>query len=404
MSRICMLGHPAAGHVNPTLPVIAELVRRGEQVTYFSSDPFRARVEQTGAAFRTYGAHELFERNLSRGGMPGGMAGLIETAEAILPSLLEQVRAVQPDYLLLEAHAVWGNLVAQIMGVPTVTLSSMLAMNERLLTSGQLIEHLYGAAPHSHALAGLHGLSSYFEAARRLCHRHRVNCPGMINYLGNRQVLNIVLTSRDFQIGGDVFDESYKFVGPSLPEKIEPHRLPLDASRGQSLIYISLGTMYNDSAEFYRDCFEAFGRWPAQLVMAVGHRLDSGKLPDPPANFLVRDYVPQLAVLSQASLFLTHGGLNSVHEAMYCGVPMVVLPSQADHHVVANQVHQLGAGVVLNRSEATPERLASLAERVLNDAGFRRKSAAMGQTLRAAGGSRRAADEIFQLKQQKGIH
>ncbi|HEX7360854.1 MAG TPA: macrolide family glycosyltransferase [Bryobacteraceae bacterium] len=404
MSRICMLGHPAAGHTNPTLPIIAELVRRGEQVVYFSSEPFRARVEQTGAEFRAYGAHELFERNLSRGGMLGGMAGLIGTAETILPALLEQVRAVRPDYLLLEAHAVWGNLVAQIVGVPTVTLSSMLAMNERLLTSGQLIEHLYGAAPHAHALAGLHGLSTYFDAARRLCHQYCVNCPGMINYLGNRQALNIVLTSRDFQIGGNAFDESYKFVGPSLPEQIEPHRLPLNTSVGQSLIYISLGTMYNDSLEFYRTCFEAFGRWPAQVVMAVGHRLDRSKLPEPPANFMVRDYVPQLAVLSQASLFLTHGGLNSVHEAMYCGVPMVVLPSQADHHVVANQVHKVGAGVVLNRSEAAPERLAALAERVLGDAGFRRKSAAMGQTLRTAGGCKRAADEILQLKEQERIH
>jgi MGT family glycosyltransferase len=403
MSRVCMLGHPAAGHTNPTLPIIAELVKRGERVTYFSSEPFRTRVEQTGAEFRAYGAHELFERNLSRGGMLGGMAGLIETAEAILPGLLEQVRALRPDYLLLEAHAVWGNLVAQIMGIPTATLSSMLAMNERLLTSGQLIEHLYGAAPHTHALAGLHGLSAYFDAARRLCHRYRVNCPGIINYLGNRQALNIVLTSQDFQIGGNAFDESYKFVGPSLPERIEPHRLPLDASGRQNLIYISLGTMYNDSAEFYRDCFEAFGRWPAQVVMAVGHRLDRSKLPEPPANFVVRDHVPQLAVLSQASLFLTHGGLNSVHEAMYCGVPMVVLPSQADHHVIANQVHRIGAGVVLNRSEATPARLAALAGRVLSDAAFRRNSAAMGQTLRTAGGCQRAADEIFQLKQQKRI-
>ena len=115
MSKVVMLGHPAPGHINPTLPVIAELVRRGEDVSYYATEPFRAKVEAAGAAFRSYGAHDLFERNLASGGMLGGMAGLIETTEAILPELLASVRAEAPDYLLVEAHAVWGNLIAQIL-------------------------------------------------------------------------------------------------------------------------------------------------------------------------------------------------------------------------------------------------------------------------------------------------
>jgi MGT family glycosyltransferase len=399
-----MLGHPAAGHVNPTLPVIAELVRRGERITYFSSGPFRARVEKTGAEFRAYGEHELFERNLSRGGMLGGMAGLIGTSETILPDLLETVRAANPDYLLLEAHAVWGNLVAQILGLPAITLCSMLAINERLITPGQLIEHLYGASPQSHALEGLRGFSGYFEIARRLCRRYGAKCPGIINYLGNRQALNVVFTSRDFQIGGNVFDESFKFVGPSLPAHVEPHQLPLNLSDGQILIYIALGTMYNDNAGFYEDCFEAFSDWPARVVLAVGHRLDRSKLPEPPPNFIVRDYVSQLAVLSCASLFITHGGLNSVHEAMHYGVPMIVLPEQADHYAVSNRVKAVGAGMMLNRAEVTPARLASLAKSVLREPGFRRNSAVMGESLRTAGGYKRAADEIFKFKQQTSIH
>src|SRR6516164_1721853 len=130
MSGVCMIGHPAAGHVNPTLPLMAELCRRGERVTYFASEPFRARVEATGARFRPCGAHELFERNLGRGGILGGMAGLLETAGEILPDLLDAVREERPDYLLAEAHALWGNLLAQMLGLPAATLCSMFAINE----------------------------------------------------------------------------------------------------------------------------------------------------------------------------------------------------------------------------------------------------------------------------------
>jgi MGT family glycosyltransferase len=104
--------------------------------------------------------------------------------------------------------------------------------------------------------------------------------------------------------------------------------------------------------------------------------------------------VPQMDVLRCASLFVTHGGINSAHEAMLCGVPMIVLPKAADHFVVAERVAAVGAGLVLHRGEASSARLVELSERVLADPAYRERSAAMGQSLRDAGGAVRAADEI----------
>jgi MGT family glycosyltransferase len=393
MSTLCVIGHPAAGHINPTLPVVSELVRRGERAVYFATEPFRSRIEATGASFRTYGEQGLFERNLSQGGMLGGMAGLMQTTEEILPALIAQVQEEDPDYLLVEAHAVWGNLLAQFLDVPTATLCSMFAMSEKLLQTRELIDHLYGSASCDAALGGMIGLSIYAETARRVARRYGTKCPGMIDYLGNPQPLNIVFTSREFQIGGDAFDDRYSFVGPSIPESHGEPPAGIDSHR--PLIYVSMGTMYNDEADLYRECFRAFGNQNMQVVMAVGHRVDRSKLADVPPNFVIREYVPQMAVLSNADLFITHGGINSAHEAMLNGVPMIVLPRSADHFVVAGQVAAAGAGIVLHRSEATAERLMELKSAVLANPAYRHASAAMGQSLRAAGGYRRAADEIL---------
>lgn len=403
MATVCMLGHPAPGHINPNLPLMAELCRRGERVVYFATEPFRAQVERTGAEFRPYGDHALFERNLGAGGMLGGMAGLLETTERILPRLVEDFRAARPDYLLVEAHAVWGNLLAQIESVPTATLSSMFAMNDSLISASGLMDHLYGAGPRELALEGLHALGEYFESARRLLRRFGAASPGIIDYLGNRQRLNLVFTSREFQIGGAAFDDSYRFVGPSVAGRQDYADFPWERVAGRSPILISMGTMYNHEAEFYRRSFRAFGDWPDPVVLAVGHRVDRSQLPEPPANFIVREYVPQVALLETARLFITHGGINSAHEAMLHGVPMVVLPQRADHYVVAGQVEAVGAGVVLDRSQATVERLADAARRALADPQFRARSARMGETLRAAGGHERAADEIFEFRRRAGI-
>lgn len=414
MSRACMIGHSAAGHVNPTLPVIAELRRRGEGVTYFASEPFRAAIESAGAVFRSCGSHDLFERNLGRGGLLGGMAGLIRTTEEILPGLLEAVREERPDYLLIEAHAVWGNLLAQILGLPAATLCSMFAVNERLIGPAELIRNLYGSAPAAAALEGLSALGDYFETARRLGRRYGVRCPGVVDYIGNPQRLNLVFTSREFQPGGAGFDESYEFVGPpvgrndcsaanGLARSGDGDGFPWDRLGSRPLILIAMGTMYNDAPEFYRACFAAFGGELYQVALAVGHRMAPGALGAAPGNFIVREYLPQTALLEHSSLFITHGGINSAHEAMLGGVPMLALPSRADHYIVASQVEAAGAGAVLDRSQATAPRLAELAERVLGDPAYRENSRKMGETLRRAGGPARAADAIFAFKKGAGI-
>ena len=404
---VCMIGHPAAGHIHPTLPVIAELVRAGERVLYWATEPFRARIEATGAEFRSLGEQEWFERGLANGGthagMLGGMDGLYTTTKEILEPLAAQVRAERPDYLLVEAHAVWGNLLQQMLGVPAVTLCSMFALNDRLISPLALLGHLYGGATTRGVFEGMIGLSRYFETARRLDARHGTRSPGILGYLGNPQPRNIVFTSREFQVGREAFDSRYLFVGPTAeaaPSAPFDHLPPGDAP----LVYISMGTMYNNEPALYRACMDAFppDRWRA--VLSVGRRIGLPSLPPAPAHFAVHAEVPQMAVLRQAALFVTHGGINSAHEAMLAGVPMILLPCAADHFVVASQVAAAGAGIVLNRSEATAERLASLAAQVLSDPRYRARSHEMGDSLRAAGGAPRAAAEILAFAPQTDLH
>jgi UDP:flavonoid glycosyltransferase YjiC (YdhE family) len=40
---------PAYGHVNPTLPVVRNLVARGERILYFDTPEFKEKIEAAGA-------------------------------------------------------------------------------------------------------------------------------------------------------------------------------------------------------------------------------------------------------------------------------------------------------------------------------------------------------------------
>ncbi len=45
-----------------------------------------------------------------------------------------------------------------------------------------------------------------------------------------------------------------------------------------------------------------------------------------PSNFKLYNYAPQLDILQDTDLFITHGGMNSSSEILYFGVPMLVIP------------------------------------------------------------------------------
>lgn len=115
---------------------------------------------------------------------------------------------------------------------------------------------------------------------------------------------------------------------------------------------------------------------------------------------MVYNYVLQLEVLQRADVFITHGGMNSSSEGLYFDVPLVVIPVTGDQPIIAKRVEELGAGLQLDRKQLTADLLRDTTERVLYNPLFAENSRKIGNSLREAGGYKKAADEIFKFKQQ----
>jgi MGT family glycosyltransferase len=308
--------------------------------------------------------------------------------------LLNDVRSLAPAYLLLDTKSLWGRLVGGILGIPAVTLSVVFAIQDGAIGVPELMGFLYSGAPAGRLLSGLLGLGQYFETARRLTRRYGEAAPGILAYLGNPQPLNIIFTSRAFQPGSQGFGEEFVFVGPSIPPARDKGvDFPFDWLDGRPLVYVSLGTTFHDAPAFYRACFEALGAGPWQVVLSTGGaELDLGPAP---GNFLVRRFVPQLALLERTGVFITHGGMNSVNEALYFGVPLVVVPQRGDQHLVGARIAELAAGVAISPRDADPVRLRGAVEAGLFKPAFRRGAQALGASLKASGGYSRAADVVL---------
>ncbi len=394
--KAAFLSLPAYGHVNPSLPLVAELVRQGHGVTYFGTGEFRETVERTGALFHPYPeiAYDFSrpDRNLVRLG-----AALAEIALALLPQVLGPLRSLDLDCVLFDSMAPWGSWAARLLGLPSASSTPTFAIHRAMNRSPGALLDLAGTV-----LAGAGGFHRLKRAGRILRTRHGLGGVSFPEIVGNRGDLTLVYTSRRFQPEAHRFEESVHFVGPSLraPADAEhPLLAELDAAcaGGAPLVYVSLGTVFNDRPDFLRVCLDAFGGTEAQVLVAAGRKVRTEDLGALPSNVRVCPFVPQLEVLRRARLFVTHGGMNSVNEALYFGVPLLLYPQMSEQAMVARRVEALGAGRILPRSSLRPPGLRAASLALLHDPRYRERARWIGESLTEAGGPAEAAHLVLDL-------
>ena len=90
-------------------------------------------------------------------------------------------------------------------------------------------------------------------------------------------------------------------------------------------------------------------------------------------------------------MFLTHCGMNSASEAIWCGVSTVLYPQQSEEGAVADRMEQLGLGLRLKNESHIRESITA----VLTEPAYRERTCAIGDTFRTAGGAQRAAEKIL---------
>ena len=141
-------------------------------------------------------------------------------------------------------------------------------------------------------------------------------------------------------------------------------------------------------------------RWErsTRRILSVGKAIDPQSIGAAPAHIRVEQYVPQLSVLEQADLFITHGGMNSIGESVVYGVPMIVVPNTVEQAINAARVEQLGAGLYLDPSRLSAEDILSAVQQVLADPLMSEGLESIRRSFEDAGGVPRAADAIHKFK------
>ncbi|KJB87868.1 glycosyl transferase [Paenibacillus sp. E194] len=401
MARALVVITPAEGHVNPSLGLVQQLVKCGEEVTYVCTEEYRKRIEATGAKVITY--------TYARGSFADDpilkpmiykhpyqfihfiLRGMIEP---IIPEVLALTEQGSYDYLIYDyLLGGWGGqIIAERLGIPAVCSITSFVFAKPLGAEHQMTEQ------EEQEIQAIY--DSSMEIARQLADRYQLSVPDMSDIFKAYGELKVVHLSRDLQPNAELLDNSYVFTGSSIVPRMDAPTFTLDRNQlpYAHTVYISLGSILNNNIEFYKLCFEAFRNEPITFLLSCGKETNMEPLASLiPDNFIIEPYLPQLEVLKQVDVFITHAGMNSTSEALYYDVPLVMIPLTSDQPMVAMQVKNRGAGVIVDHQGLTPEVLRSALLEVLHTPSYKQQASAIGKSLREAGGYVRAAEIVMRV-------
>ncbi|QXC59425.1 hypothetical protein KSP35_13555 [Aquihabitans sp. G128] len=385
MSRFLFVVPPFTGHVNPTIAVAAELVRRGHDVAWTGLPGATQALLPEGSTFLPATTAEVAAYVDAAGDRRPDLRGaaafkflqeevLLPLADAMVDGVDAAVDAFGADVLVVDQQALAGAIVARRRGLRWATSAT---------TSAELVDPLDGLPL---VAAAMHQARVDLQVAHGIAAGDAAQ-----GDLRTSPHLVVAYTSEAL-VGPVPGDAPIAFVGPSTlgrPEADDLDGYGLDPDR--PTVLVSLGTLNAEAgARFFTVAAEACRDQPWQAVFVAPAEL----VPDPPANVVVRSRVPQLALLERCAAVVSHGGHNTVCESLAAGLPLVLAPIRDDQPVVADQVVRAGAGVRVKFARVKAEPLRAAIAVALADPDLRAAAARIQASFHAAGGTPSAADAL----------
>jgi MGT family glycosyltransferase len=190
-------------------------------------------------------------------------------------------------------------------------------------------------------------------------------------------------------------------LGTSVRATDDAWPVPAGLAGGEgSLLYLSLGSLGSGDVELMQRLVDTLASSRHRVIVSKGPQHDQIRLAD---NMAGAEFLPQTSILPQVDLVITHGGNNTVTEALYFGRPMVVLPLFWDQYDNAQRIDETGLGVRLDTYRHEPQELLGAVDRLLSDSALGARLGALSGQLQATPGTNQAADLIESLARQSGM-
>lgn len=402
---------PYPGHLNPMFALGEALHGRGHGVTFLGIDDVGAAVCRAGFAFEALGrttshpAGSLQRMEARLAGLRGllGIGGVIDDVARMTDMLCREAPAVlqrlQPDALVCDQLEPAGGLLARRFGLPQASVANALMLDREPYMPPPFTDWAYARTRWARERnLGGYRVSDWMmgrvaEVLARWCAEFGIaRCERTEQCVSQHQVGQL---SPALDFPREALGEGFHYAGPLRPPlSDEPPWQPPTGARGP-FAFVSLGSLQGGRFSLIARLTQACRDLGLTAIVAHNGRLDAAQAARLPGQPVVAAYLPQRQVMRHCALVVSHGGMNTVLDALEAGVPLALLPLAMEQGAITQRVLRAGAGRRLSGRRSLPA-VRRLLSGVLADGQHRRQALALGATLQAGGGAARAAELVEQ--------
>ena len=347
------------GHIVPTVGIATELIHRGYRVSYAVKKLFESKISGIGAEAHIYQPLEnklkLFQEMKEGGSFHAPMSPAAidrilkfqqEETEDTLAKVMRLYEENRPDLIVYDCANPAGRLLGRHLDIPAIE--------------------------HSPMVISKNPFWSYDEQ------------------------LVLVSVPKFFQKGAEELGANFQFIGFVQNDRTTFFAPWHPRDQAQKIILVNATTGLLPQVDFFKTAIAAFSNSPWQVVLTIGDDIDPGSLGPLPANCELNRSFANFEILKSACLVVGQAGQGSTLEALYHGVPQILIPPSEVHAACARRIAELELGACLEESEATPETLKIAALSALQDSAMHARLKNIAKTMRENNGAARAADLISQ--------
>ncbi|MFO0558347.1 MAG: glycosyltransferase [Polyangiales bacterium] len=411
---------PLVGHCNPLIAQAKALRARGFRVAIASFAELRAHVTAAGVSFVDLGPtpggatamSDVFERASAARSFFASSKLLLEWTLSLwtplFDALVAQMRVDRPSVLIADLMTSGAMDAAEALDVRLVVNNADLlpALSLGLLPVADDVPPLFWGrsrrsigAKEKLAIAALRSIAVR-EATRTVgatLNQLRRSRGLSARDVHARLAGTFVITNSTFAIEYPrPLRASMVMLGPML-DRDEPRELGELGdwlNRPEPVVYANLGTIVAPDRALLDRMNDAFARLSARVLWTLRPALRERLRRPVASNVRLVERVPSMrAVLAHERVraFVSHCGVNSAHESLWEGCPIVGLGVFADQDDMAWRVEDAGVGVRLDSRKASAIEIASAIERVMRDESMRARAREVRASFEAAGGAEMAA-------------
>jgi MGT family glycosyltransferase len=359
------------GHLHRLRPLVSALAARGAVPHVFTDRRLADDVRACGGRFEDlFAEHALREADDTSAPAP---FRYVTFAGRFAGDIADRVAQLGPSLVVYDSFAMIGRAVARRLDVPYVNVCAGHNVHPRRLR--ELLPTIPPTHPSPRCL----------DAASSLSTEMAIAYGDPFTYLcAPSPHLNVYCEPPEFLTP----DERTPFEPAAFFGSLDPPRAEAagngtasgfpDDPPGAPKVFVSFGTVNwrywpSEATRALRAIVSGLTGARARVLVSLGgHRETLGSIPSELTrpNVRVADYVDQWAVLRDADAFITHHGLNSTHEAIYHGVPMLSCPFIWDQPALARRCQEFGLALPLGdgvRAAPEPATVSAALERLCDE-------------------------------------